>query len=256
MSNQVDYFPSGRSVKRCRADAKQLVKDHKQSKLTLSQALDLVAQKNGDFSTWAQAMKELSIQKKTNITTSQKTPRIARQHLMGHALNILIDKNLIDIRSTEPVKAGYVELELLGFKSVINWNDVGHGEIRLSVWWDFDKTKHPQHLDGGYKKHVLLDDIPEADQHKYFGNKKTIYSDSSFVEQYTTSSPLAKKSYYKDFVGVTCSCWIERINGPYLQLSEQHDCFDSYVRSGNKKDLLNIPDCIPNGFPLSGPFHL
>lgn len=254
MTNQADCFPSGRSVNRCRADVKKLVKDQLQPKLTLTQALDLVAKLNGGFATWAQAMKELNNQNTHVKNASLKTVRIARQHLLGHALNILIDKKLIDLRNTEPVKAGYLELELLGYKSVINWHDVGYGEIRLTVWWDFDKTKHPKHLEGGYKDHVILDDIPDAERYKYFGKKKTIYRDSSYNEHYTTAGPLAKKSQYKDFVGVTCSCFVERTKGLYLQLSQQHDCHKVYVRSKNKEELQKIPDCIPNGFSLSGPF--
>lgn len=57
-------FPSGRSVKRCRVDAKQLLKTSKQSPrpLSHSEALDYIARKNGVELPWHQALQLLQKQ--------------------------------------------------------------------------------------------------------------------------------------------------------------------------------------------------
>ena len=252
MNTKTSFFPSGRSVSRCRADAKQLVKSYKQHpKLTLAQALDKIAKLNGSYSSWAHAMKDISTQPESSV---KKTIRIAQQHLLGHALNVLVKKKLIDLKTTKEVAAGYIEVDLFGKKSVINWNGIGYGEIRLSVWWDFDKTNHPQHLEGGYKSYVLLDDVPVNERPYIFGKKKTVFRNDATVEKYLSAEPCAKKQYYKKFVGVTCSCFIERAKGQYLQLSAKHGCHGVYTRSSNKESLLSIPDCIPDGFSITGPF--
>lgn len=251
MSITTQLFPSGRSVDRCRQDAKALVKHSKttDSPITLNAALNNIAAENGLNHTWPKALKKLG-------TNYMKKPKIAQTHLLGHALNLLIMRNLIDLNSLSDVNNSHLECELLGKPTVILWSYIGLGEIRLSVWWDFDKSKHPQHLEGGYKNKVLLDNLSREDRRKYDFSQKGIYSTSNTVEHYRTNQPLAKRNRYKDFVGVLCSTWVTRRNGKYLQTEDGSRVHASYVRASNKEDLCSIPDCSPNGFELYGRFHM
>lgn len=244
-------FPSGRTVERCRQDAKTLVKSSKltDSPIPLNVALDKIASDNGVNLPWSEALKQLA-------TGELKKPKVAQMHLLGHALNLLIQKGLIDISSTADADDSYLECELIGNPAVINWSYISYGEIRISVWWNFDKTRHPQHLEGGYKNKVLLDHLPDQEQRKYMGTNKGIYSTSNTVERYQTEEPLAKQSKYKDFVGVLCSTWIERKDGKYLQTEGGKRIFGSYIRARDKKSLCTIPNCQPEGFNLAGRFHM
>lgn len=244
-------FPSGRTVERCRQDAKALVKKSKLSNfpVPLNAALDKVASDNGINLPWAKALKQLKV-------ADFKKPKIAQIHLLGHALNLLIKKGLIDMNSIDDADSSYLECELVGKPTIINWNYVGFGEIRMSVWWNFDKTKHPQHLEGGYKNRVILDHLSDHEQMKYAGTKKGIFSNSNTVEKYQTTKPLAKHNKYIDFVGVVCSTWVERKSGKYLQTENGKHILDSYIRTRDKKALCSIPSCNPLGFELSGPLHM
>ena len=79
MSNY-QLFPSGRSVERCRQDAKALVKDSKSSDspIPLNAALDTIASQNGVNLPWAEALSQLKIGK-------LKNPKVGQMHLLGHA---------------------------------------------------------------------------------------------------------------------------------------------------------------------------
>lgn len=246
-------FPSGRSVERCKQDAKKLVKQSKSSNspIQLSSALDIVAQRNGVNKPWDSALKSL-----TQMTSNYSNVKMAQTHLLGHALNLLVENKLIDLDSEQVLDDEYLECELLGKPSIINWSYISFGEIRLSVWWNFDKTKHPQHLQGGYKNKILLDDLPDDEARKYWGNSKAIYSTSNTVECYSLPEPLAKKQRYKDFVGVVCSTWIERAESKHLQTDDGTQVFGSYIRQADRKNLMSIPECKPKGFSLVGKFYL
>jgi hypothetical protein len=251
MQTHTLLFPSGRTVERCRQDAKSLVKELKlsNSPITLNVALDRIASGNGIKLPWAKAIEQLKI---TNV----KKPKVAQIHLLGHALNLLIKKGLVDMNSTDDAGDSYLECDLLEKPSIINWSYISHGEIRLSVWWNFDKTKHPQHLEGGYKNRIILDNLSDQEKMKYAGTQKGIFSNGNSVEKYTGGMPLAKSSKYKDFVGVLCSIWVERKDGKYLQTKNGKHIFESYIRAHDKKALCLIPDCIPLDFEITGRFHM
>ena len=83
-------------------------------------------------------------------------------------------------------------------------------QILLSVWWNYDKSNHPQHLEGGYKNKILLNGLTDdelQDLRKRTTKKQLIWIEET--EQYQTHMPIAEKNKYKDFVGVTCSCWVQ-----------------------------------------------
>lgn len=251
MNTYTRSFPSGRTIERCRQDAKTLVKNSKLSNfpIPLNTALNRIASDNGINLPWSKALDQL---KAANI----KKPKIAQMHLLGHALNLLIKKGLIDMNSTEDASDSYLECDLLGKPSIINWSYISHGEIRLSLWWNFDKTKHPQHLEGGYKNKIILDNLSDQEIMKYAGTKKGIFSNGNTIERYQTGTPLAKSSKYIDFVGVLCRTWVERKDGKYLQTEGGTRIYDTYIRTRDKKALCSIPDCIPQDFELAGRFHM
>ncbi|MFA0630287.1 hypothetical protein AB4589_21350 [Vibrio sp. 10N.222.49.A3] len=245
-------FPSGRSIARCKDDAKKMVRLSKQTDLpiTLNTALELVAKDNGVPLPWAEAINHLTSPR------LPKTTRIAQGHLLGHALNKLLDEKRVSLNPISEIKEGFLECRLLGKNTIILWTDAGYSEIRLSVWWNFDKRHHPQHPDGGFKGKILPEEISDDDYfHLVMQNKEVIHSSSNTIERYNCSTPLAKPQSYKKFVGVMCSTWVERKQGQYLQLSNDHKPHDSYIRNSDREALTTIPDCIPKGFSLTGRFH-
>ncbi len=242
-------FPSGRSVNRCRDDAKVLVKSSKttENPVPLHIALDRIAAKNGIASPWYVAIRMLE---QSNL----KSIKNAQMHLLGHALNLVVSKGLINMDSTVDLNGEYLECRLINKPTIIVWKYIGYGEIKFNVWWNFDKTKHPQHLDGGYKNSIILEEIPKDKKGLYYGKKRGIIYSSNTIEKYDLSEPLANRNQYKKFVGVICGTWIERKNGKYLQTENGNRIVDSYVRVEDRLSLKQIPDCIPKGFDLSGEF--
>ena len=165
--------------------------------------------------------------------------KTALTNLLGHALNELVANKKVDLNSISDESSGFLECVILKKPSIINYSYIGHGEIRMSIWWDFDKTKHPQHIEGGFK------------------NKKNINIGGNSIENYRTNAPLCKKGKYKDFVGVVVGCFIERKTGKHLQISNDRvGLYDAYVRRSALPQLLSIDKCDPNGFELSGKFFL
>jgi len=246
-----DYllFPSGRSVKRCKQDAKKLVKESKSSDspASLNQALDALAIENGIKKPWHKALEYLA-------KRNRKSPKKAQIHLLGHALNKLINMKLVDMDSTEKGEDGHLECELLGKPTIITWQFIGHGEFHISTWWNFDETRHPQHLKGGYSNRILMDNMSTEEIIAIKNRKKYIYSKDSRVETYSLAEPLAKSSKYKDFMGVLSGSWVERKDGKYLQTWNGTRVSSSYVRNSDKEALCNIPDCKPIDFSLKGKF--
>lgn len=123
--------------------------------------------------------------------------------------------------------SGHLLVSLVGFPSVVNWSDIGFGELRVSVWWKYDHSKHPQ-----------------ADA---IGNSR---------EQFDMTVPLAKRLHYPKFVGVTTSAWLERKTGVHLQGRGKERLFDVYIRRDEKENLAAIPTATPQGYKAEGPFFI
>ena len=144
--------------------------------------------------------------------------------LLVLGLNELLKRNLISLDGHGDEK-GHIMTELYGENSVIIWNSISHEELRLSVWWKYDHSKHPQANSQGNSK-----------------------------ETFVTTLPLAKQKHYPSFVGATVSGWIERETGKHLQGEKAQGLFSIYTRKGEKDILENIPDPVPNGFKAEGKF--
>lgn len=146
--------------------------------------------------------------------------------LLMLGVNHLLSEGLIDLNSQADV-SGHTQATLAGRDAVIQWNGIGSGELRVTVWWDYDHSNHPQA--------------------NLTGNSR---------EEFRTSTPLAKRHHYPKFVGVTASGWLERKAGKYLQGEGSSGIFDTYARRGALALLDAVPDPTPAGYQASGSFHM
>ena len=127
------------------------------------------------------------------------------------ALNELLSRKLISLDGHDE-KSGYVIAELGGENTAITWFVLSDQELRISVWWKYDHSRHPQaNLEGNAR------------------------------EKFITSSPVAKKQHYPKFVGVTVSGRLERKTGKHLQGTGHNRLFDIYTRRGEKAVLGEFP---------------
>ncbi len=151
--------------------------------------------------------------------------------LLVHGVNAALEAGRIslDPPSTDgPTdEDGHLETQIGGYPSIVAWSSISHGEVRISVWWKYDHSLHPQaNLQGNFK------------------------------EQFHTSSPLAKRSKYPAFVGATVSGWLERKTGPHLQGKGSESLFDTYLRKGERGALEALPIPVPAGYAAEGKFYL
>ena len=102
------------------------------------------------------------------------------RRLAAHGLNELVVRELV---SACPVQheTGHIATRIADRPTMVLWTDVGGGELRLSVWWDFNLGRHPQ---AGGQEWVR--------------------------ETFQSATPLARRARYAEFVGATVSCWVER----------------------------------------------
>lgn len=214
----------------------------KQENISYLQALDKAA-KNAGFSNWNHFINSST----SNITQEKDKFKgvmsgILKQfdgdgskkvnpyrNLLVAAINALLDKNLItlDTAKTKVQQNGYFFVDLFGFPSVVLWQDIGFEELRISVWWKFNHSKHPQA--------------------NLTGNAR---------ENFNTSSPLANRYHYKNFVGVVISGWLERKTDKYIQGKSNECIFDRYIRKGEKVELEKLHSQQPKGFKIEGKFHI
>lgn len=144
--------------------------------------------------------------------------------LLVLGLNELLGQNCISL-TDEGDSQGHVIAKIAGEETVLLWQTIGSGEVRISVWWKFDYSKHPQaQLDGSYK------------------------------ERFTGARPLAKSQHYPKFVGATVSGWLERETGKYLMGKNSEGLFETYMRRGEREVLDSVPTPVANGFEADGKF--
>lgn len=151
--------------------------------------------------------------------------------LLVLAVNELVSKNHISLEIEEKyqsiheikdVPPGFLVTSLAGEPAVINWNGIGYGELRISVWWKY---------------------IHELNPNRQY-------------EKFTTNNPVTRKKHYPKFVGVTCSAWFERLTGKYIQGRGNRNIFDTYIRRGEKINLERLPNPTANGFDSEGKWFL
>jgi hypothetical protein len=150
----------------------------------------------------------------------------AHRKLLVLGFNELLAQNLVSLND-EGDSRGHIMARIGGEDAVLLWQTIGFEEIRISVWWKFDYSKHPQaQLDGPYR------------------------------ESFNGASPLAKSQHYSKFVGATVSGWLERKTGKYLMGKNAEGLFETYMRRGEREVVDAIPNPVPNGFKMEGKFFL
>lgn len=236
----MDTKIQGHTVAFLKRQAKNLKK--KQGILYLT-ALDQVAVKAG-FTNWNNFVNLLNAEtadSRSNLSGGKEPPRLnltqnqqasainPYKKLLIAALNELLNRKLVSLTAPDDSvdEKGHVFLEIFGYPSVVMWDDIGFEELRISVWWKYDQTLHPQA--------------------NLTGNAK---------ESFSCASPLANKVHYNKFVGVTASGWLERKAGKYLQGKGNRGIFEIYTRKGEKAELEKIVAPAPNGFDIEGPLHM
>lgn len=158
-----------------------------------------------------------------------KTDMDPYRKLLVLGLNEILSRGLLSLNWDGESKetTSYVETLIAGHNSIVSWSDVGLGEVRISVWWKYNHSKHPQaNLTGNTRKSFSL------------------------------PSPLAKRQHYQKFVGVVCSAWLERDYGKYIQGEGNDHIFEKYTRKNELEYLKRLPNPIPNGFKPEGRFHM
>ena len=235
MDNKVNR-PTGDFIKR------QATKIKKQEDITYLQALEKASIEAG-FNNWKHFINAsdgvtLSSSKKIkekvelgfaekNLSTSQKVINPYR-NLLVLAINTLLDKRLVSLDGQSlDSENGYIFVELFGYPSVVLWQDISFDELRISVWWKYNHSLHPQA--------------------NLTGNAR---------ESFNSSSPLANRVHYKKFVGVVASGWLERKTGKYLQGKNNEAIFDVYTRKGEKEELEKNPYQEPKGFGIEGKVYI
>lgn len=149
--------------------------------------------------------------------------------LLVLGLNELLIRGLLSLEwdGSSNEEVAHIETTIAGHNTIIAWQGIGYGEVRLSVWWKYDHAQHPQaHLSGNSR------------------------------ESFCTSAPLAKKQHYPKFVGVVASAWLERKCGKYLQGKNNEAIFDQYTRKGELQNLRGLLNPTPQGFFHEGAFHM
>lgn len=151
------------------------------------------------------------------------------RNLLVIAVNHLVSNHMIELEignDGEEIQ-GHTFTTIAGKNAVINWQGINCDEIRVSVWWDYDHSNHPQaNLEGSYR------------------------------ETFCLSKPLAKSQHYPKFIGAMVSGWIERKTGKYLQGIDSEGLYDKYTRRSSKLSLEKIPRADGIGFKTSGKFFL
>ncbi|MCC9063592.1 hypothetical protein [Flavobacterium piscisymbiosum] len=221
---------------------RQAKKIKKEQNITHIQALDIAAVQAGytNFKNFQNSLQKSSASKSYSSTAElvqQKKLQFVHEkalnpyrNLLVAGVNDLLKKKLISLDSPDIQKRGddqgYIFTEILGFHSVVKWRDISFGELEISVWWKYDHSRHPQAELSGTKR-----------------------------ENFNTTSPLARKELYKNFVGVTVTGWLEREKGKHLMGKNGERFVDVYTRKGEKTALEKMPEQIPSGFEAEGKFY-
>ena len=149
--------------------------------------------------------------------------------LLVLGLNELLARGLLSLewdgKSNE--ETAHIEAVIAGHNTIVTWSGIGHGEVRISVWWKYDHSNHPQANSPGNAR-----------------------------ETFSGNSPLARRKHFPKFVGAVCSAWLERQEGKYLQGIGTRALIELYVRKGDLDFLKKLPNPVPKGYQPEGRFHM
>jgi len=219
---------------------RQAKKIKKEQNITHTKALDIAAIQAGftNFKNFQNSLNKTGVAVKENnaqISQEKFQPLLSKisnphRNLLVAGVNDLLNKKLIILDSPGSQNTindkGYIFTEIFGFPSIVKWRDIGFGELEISVWWKYDHSRHPQaELEGNSR------------------------------ENFNSTTPLARKELYKNFVGVTATGWLEREKGKHLMGKNRERLVGIYTRKGEKSALEKIPLQIPLGFEAEGKFY-
>lgn len=146
--------------------------------------------------------------------------------LLAEGLRQVIAMGLISIEAPEgdgyTNESGYAHIVVAGRPSIFAWQSIGFGELKISIWWDYDHSKNP----------------------------------AASRECFSTSGPLASKSRYPEFVGAIASAHLERKTGSYIQGYGPEGMFDTYLRRGEREIIDKFATLRPKAFRSEGEFLL
>lgn len=200
----------------------------KKEGITHFQALDKSAVMCG-YHNWAHFINSNKVESSSvELNNSQPNTMNPYRKLLVAGVNKLLSENLIslDAKNKSYSESGYLVSQIFGYTTAILWEEISYEELRISVWWKYDHSLHPQA--------------------NLTGNAR---------ERFTLEKPLAKKQQYKNFVGVVTSGWLERKQGEYIQGEKDRGFLRIYTRKGEKEELVRIPNPKPNGFKAEGKFR-
>ncbi|WP_275346951.1 hypothetical protein [Xenorhabdus bovienii] len=148
--------------------------------------------------------------------------------LMVIALNDAIKKERIDLNGRsenkqQEKKYRYQELVIAGRRTIINWLDAGHDELRISVWWDYQPEMMPT-----WRKQYIYDCEP------------------------TTATPQVARRFFRHILGACGSCYLERKTGKFFIGDEGNQFLDVYVNEDSVSYLNSIPAEEPQGYSTHG----
>ncbi|GBQ92018.1 hypothetical protein AA23498_1339 [Acetobacter nitrogenifigens DSM 23921 = NBRC 105050] len=142
------------------------------------------------------------------------------QKVLIIGLNEIISRGVLAINGTTP--PGYLFFSAGSVRCVGNWHDVGYGDTRVSIWWNYDKSKNPNEIN----------------------------------EKYTTSEPLCLERHYKDFVGALVSTFVSNESGFFIRKNtrpnHRHELkiHDTYLRAGEGDVINTVDEQMPKGFNI------
>lgn len=198
----------------------------KEQNIPYYEALNLSSQNIG-YNNYKHFLNKTEKESKKTPLKENKNPY---RNLFVCAINQLIERNHISLNLDnvdENNENGHIFIKIFGHNSVVIWENIGFGELRISVWLKYNHNKHPQaYLEGNQK------------------------------EKFKLTEPLANRKHYPKFVGVVASCWLERRTGKYIQGVKREGIFDIYTRKSELKFLKEQLELKPKGYEISGRFHI
>lgn len=147
--------------------------------------------------------------------------------LLVYAVNELLTAGLVsldDVKEVDECDSHVHFAEIAGRPSAILWRGIGHEELRIAIWWDFDRERYE-----GY--------WPQGQAHKY-----------------NSAGLLVPKNLRSQMVGATAAGWLERRDGKWLQGKGGEAILWRYLRTGSKELIDNLPTPAPLGYATSGRF--
>lgn len=148
-----------------------------------------------------------------------------QRKLLVLGVNRALEDRVLHLDPDVEVGGGHLFAEIAGAPGVFIWRTITAEEMEISVWWNYEHSRHPQANPKGP------------------GN-----------ERFNGPTPLAKPERYKEFVGAVACGWLARRTGAFLQGYGGEGISHKYVRRADAARLAALSDPVPAGFKAEGQF--